>query len=61
MAQKMVLVSDIVKSGVLVTNFENRAKPKMQKLLENKDTKLILKIKKNKREEQHCQVQIQLL
>jgi hypothetical protein len=43
-AQKMVLVSDIVKSGVLVTNFENRAKPKMQKLLESKDTKLILKI-----------------
>lgn len=38
------MVSDIVKSGLLATTLENRAKPKMQKLLENKDTKLVLKI-----------------
>ena len=31
-------------AGVVVTNFENRSKPKIQKMLDNKKTKLILKV-----------------
>ena len=42
--ESIVLVSDIVKSKMLITRFHNEATRKYQKLLDNKDTKLMLRM-----------------